>query len=82
MEKNNAWIDAIIKVLDEAKTSLHYRDITNKIFEKGYYTKSDGGSTPSMTVNKIIGTNILDHGENSPFVRVGRGIFILRKYIK
>lgn len=78
---NLKWEDAITKVLEEAKTSLHYEEITERIFEKKYREK--GGATPSATVNKILGSNINTNREKSPFVKIGigTGVYILRKFL-
>ncbi|MCK4307418.1 hypothetical protein KAW50_04225 [candidate division WOR-3 bacterium] len=76
---NLKWDEAITKVLEEAKTSLHYEKITERIFEKQY--REGGGATPAATVNKILGSNINTYKEKSPFVKVGMGVFILRKFL-
>ena len=73
-----SWKAAIIKVLIDAKKELHYKEITKLIYENGY--RKDGGATPELTVNKTIGSNIIEYKEKSNFVKVGIGIFILRKY--
>lgn len=73
------WEEAITKVLEDAKTSLHYSDITDRIFEKEY--REGGGATPAATVNKVISSNISSYKETSPFVKLGRGLFILRKFV-
>jgi hypothetical protein len=76
---NLKWEDAISKVLEDAKTALHYTEITERIFEKGY--RLGGGATPAATVNKILGSNIIHFKEKSPFAKVGLGVFILRKFL-
>jgi len=76
---NLKWDEAISKVLEDAKTSLHYTEITERIFEKGY--RQGGGATPAATVNKILGSNIIQFKEKSPFAKVGMGVFILRKFL-
>ncbi len=76
---NLKWEDAITKILEDAKTSLHYTEITKRIFEKGY--RQGGGATPAATVHKIIASNINQLEEKSPFVKVGMGEFILTKFL-
>lgn len=76
---NLKWDEAITKVLEDAKTSLHYTEITERIYEKGY--RQGGGATPAATVNKILGSNINQFKDKSPFVKVGMGVFILRKFL-
>ena len=76
MEKT--WRDAIIRVLKESATAMHYADIAEQILTNGYY-ESDG-ATPAATVNSQIATSIKVDGEKSPYVRVSPGIFALREY--
>lgn len=75
MEKT--WRDAIIRVLKESATAMHYADIAEQILTNGYY-ESDG-ATPAATVNSQIATSIKVDGEKSPYVRVSPGIFALRE---
>lgn len=75
MEKS--WKDAIKKVLAESDMPLHYSDITEQILACGYYETD--GATPSATVNAQLATSIKYEGEKSPFLRVGKGIFTLKK---
>jgi hypothetical protein len=77
--ENLKWDEAITKVLEESKKPLHYTEITDLIYEKHYRT--GGGATPAATVNKILGSNINQFKEKSPFAKVGMGIFILRKFL-
>ena len=74
MEKS--WKEAIKKVLKEAMAPLHYAEISDKILSAGYY-KTDG-ATPAATVSAQISSSIKNEGENSPFIRVGKGIYALK----
>lgn len=74
MEKS--WKDAINKVLKEADASLHYTEISEQILSRGYYETD--GATPAATVNAQISHSIKHQGDQSPFLRVGKGIFTLR----
>lgn len=76
MEKT--WRDAIIKVLEESAAPLHYTEITERILSREYY-KTDG-ATPAATVNAQLMSSIKNEGERSPFRRVERGRFALKKY--
>lgn len=71
-----SWREAILKVLGEADTPLHYSEISEQILSRGYY-KTDG-ATPAATVNAQISSAIKHEGESSLFLRVGKGIFSLR----
>lgn len=73
------WEDAITKVLEDARKTFNYTEIAERIFEKEY--RKDGGATPANTVNRILGSNINTYKEKSPFAKVGRGEFILRKFL-
>ena len=72
----NTWRDAIIRVLKESATALHYSEIAEQILTNEYY-KPDG-ATPAATVNAQISSSIKTHGDKSPYVRVSPGVFALR----
>ncbi len=74
-----SWKEAIKKVLTETTTPLHYTEISEQILSRGYY-KTDG-ATPAATVSSQLTSSIKHDGDNSPFVRVGKGIFSL-KHVK
>lgn len=71
-----SWREAIVKVLSEADSALHYSEISEQILSRGYYTTD--GATPAATVNAQISASIKHEGEASPFLRVGKGTFSLR----
>lgn len=73
------WKEAIIKVLEEERKALHYTTIAEIIAEKGYRTSL--GATPSDTISATITTDINLHKDNSLFVRVDRGFYILREFL-
>lgn len=77
MEKS--WKAAIIRVLGESDSPVHYTDISEQILSRGYYETD--GATPAATVNAQIASSIKHDGEKSPFVRVGKGIFALKTAI-
>lgn len=74
MEKS--WKAAIVRILSESDSPLHYTDISEQILSRGYYTTD--GATPAATVNAQIASSIKHDGEKSPFVRVGKGTFALK----
>lgn len=76
----NSWREAIIKVLEESAGPLHYTEITERILSRGYY-KTDG-ATPAASVNRALTLSIKTEGETSPFIRVGRGTFALKKSLE
>lgn len=65
------WKDAIIKVLAEEGTPMHYADITKKIIENGYRNQTEMGNTPEMTVSAQLTT------KKNIFKKLGNGIFEL-----
>lgn len=73
----NSWREAILKVLGESDTPLHYTEITEQILARGYYQTD--GATPAASVNAQIAASIKHDGEKSPFVRVAKGVFCLRQ---
>ncbi len=74
MEKS--WKAAITRVLREADGPLHYSDISARILSAGYYQTD--GATPAATVNAQLAHSIKHQGEQSPFLRVEKGVFTLR----
>jgi len=74
MEKS--WKEAIKRVLQESDSPLHYTEISDQILSRGYY-KTDG-ATPAITVCAQLAASIKHEGQKSPFIRVGRGIFMLK----
>ncbi len=74
MSKEFTWRKAIEKVLSQTPQALHYTDITDKIVADGL--RSDVGATPANSVFSIITKAIQNEGENCPFQKVGRGLFV------
>jgi hypothetical protein len=72
-----SWREAIERVLTEENRAMHYSEISELILSKGYY-RTDG-ATPAATVNAQITSSIKNDGENSPFQKVSRGTFALRR---
>ena len=70
------WKEAIIRILDESESAMHYSDIATKIVEDGL--RNSVGATPAATVNSYISSSLKDEGNDSPFIRVGRGEYFLR----
>jgi len=81
-EKEVKWIEAIEIVLEDAKTTLHYKEITEKIYQKGLRIADGGNSDPKSTVHKIITDDIYKNGNKSKFLKVSEGHFIFRKYME
>lgn len=59
--KNMKWPDAIRKVLEDEKKSLHYTEIAELISEKGY--RDSVGATPANTVSAHISGDIKKNKE-------------------
>lgn len=72
-----SWKEAIIRILTDAKGPLHYRTITEEIMTRKLVETK--GATPADTVGSQITSSIKSDGEKSPFVKVARGTFGLRK---
>jgi len=77
MPSEMTWAKAINKVLSASSTALHYNDITERIIAAGYRTSL--GATPAATVNALMSSSIKRDGESSPYIRVAKGVFSLRK---
>jgi len=76
MPKELTWRKAIDKVLASSPQPLHYRDITEKIIADGL--RQSLGATPGSTVIAQITQSLKRLGEESPYVRVGKGTYALR----
>jgi hypothetical protein len=72
------WHDAIVKVLRESGSAMHYTEITDRIVDQQLVDTV--GATPTNTVNAQITTDIRDNGDDSTFVRVRRGEYMLREH--
>ena len=77
MTSQLTWRKAIDKVLGSSNEPLHYQEITDRIISEGYRTSL--GATPAATVNAQIAASIKHDGESSPYVRVAKGTFALRR---
>jgi len=73
---NKPWKKAIIQVLSEAGESMTRTEIADAIVAKGLRTKV--GATPANTVVAQISMSMNQKGEDSPFIRVGRGEYALK----
>lgn len=69
------WREAIERVLQGRSEPLHYTEIAEAIAEQGL--RSEFGATPANSVNATISVS-LQNDLNSPFQRVGRGLYTLR----
>jgi len=77
MLKEMTWRKAIEKVLSEASGAVHYRDLTEKIIADGL--RSNLGATPASTVSAHLTTVIKNEGDDCPFQKIGRGLYIWKK---
>ncbi len=74
-EATMSGIDAAAKVLEEADEPLRCKEITERVFEAGYWASD--GKTPHATIYSAILREIQNKGEESRFQKVGRGLFAL-----
>ena len=73
------WKEAIEKVLQEEKKSLHYTEIAELIAQRGY--RKSLGATPQDSVSSNLTTDINTNKEKSIFAKVDRGCYVLRKFL-
>lgn len=66
-------LDAAAKILTEDNTKMNVRQITEAAIERGYW--SPEGKSPAATISSGIQREIRDKGQNSRFMRVGKGLF-------
>ncbi|WP_296418797.1 HTH domain-containing protein [Pseudooctadecabacter sp.] len=74
------WDKAIQKVLGDAGEAMHYSDIANEVEERSLRSKL--GATPANSVNMIINKSINDKGDKSSYIRLGKGMYALRKQLE
>jgi len=74
MPKELTWRKAIEKLLSEAPGAMHYKDLTEKIVQDGL--RSSLGATPAATVYAHLHTAIKNEGDECPFQKIGRGLFV------
>ncbi|MEB3886203.1 winged helix-turn-helix domain-containing protein [Lyngbya sp. CCY1209] len=73
-----SFADAVIQVLEDFGSPLHYRQITQIAIDNNLIQTN--GKSPEATLNAIIAVEIKQKGDRSRFVRVDRGVFGLRKW--
>jgi len=71
-------LTAVEKVLLNIGKPLHYKQITEKIIEKGLWKTE--GKTPDQTINARISVDIKKYGRNSRFIRTAPGVFGLSQW--
>lgn len=76
MATDLTWRKAIDKVLGTSPWPLHYNEITERIIAKGLRQKL--GATPAATVNAQISASIKHDGNDSPYIRVSKGVFSMK----
>jgi hypothetical protein len=73
---NMPWEDAIKLVLSEVDGGLHYADVAERIASKGL--RQALGATPASTVSSYLTSSLRELGDESPYLRVGRGVYALK----
>jgi len=73
------WRDAAIHVLAQHAEPVHYSDIADEVAAQKLRQEDELGATPATSVNVAISNSIRDEGDNSPFLRTGRGYYFLRQ---
>lgn len=63
-------------VLKEAGKPLHYKEITQRMLDRGLWQSE--GKTPEATVSSTITTNIQKYGAHSHFQHTDEGVYALR----
>lgn len=70
-------LDAVGRVLAEARQPLHYQEITRRVLTRRLWTTE--GKTPEATINARLADDIKRLGTGSLFARVSPGIYALRQ---
>lgn len=77
--RKNSWKAAVMEVLQTANKAMHYTDIAAEIQKRGL--RADVGATPAATVNVVLHDSIKRDGDESPFLKVGVGEFVLKSSV-
>jgi hypothetical protein len=75
-EKTKHLQAEITAVLTDAGSALHFSELTERVSHRGNF--KEFGADPASEVYYAIYNDIATNGENSPFLKAGRGIFMLR----
>ena len=77
MAADMPWREAIITALQDGDTSMQTADIAQTIIDNGY--RVNVGATPAKTVAAYLSESINKEKSKSPFIKVDRGMYALRK---
>jgi hypothetical protein len=69
-------LDAACRVLREAKKPLTCLEIVERAIKRKYWRTE--GATPQNSLNAAIARDIAANGDQSRFVKTGRGLFAAR----
>lgn len=72
------WHEAIVEVLRQSGSAMHYTEITDEILNQELVDTV--GATPTNTVNARVTDDLRANGDDSQFVRVRRGEYMLREH--
>lgn len=72
-----SWKEAIEAVLTGQADPVPYYKIAELVAQQGL--KQNVGATPAKTVASVLSTSLKQDGDKSPFEKVGRGLYRLRK---
>lgn len=68
------FLNVAFEILYEHKSALTAKRIVDIAFERGYFSDKRIGLTPVQTMKSKLSVFIKTHGDESPFVRTGKGL--------
>jgi len=74
-KREMTWHEAIKTVLAKSSEPLNAAEITERIVSQDL--RESFGATPADSVGAAVSTSIKNERENSPYRRVGRGLFVI-----
>lgn len=77
MPKELSWTEAIEEILNQGGIALHYKDIADLIIKNNLRKKI--GANPVSRVYSYIRKSLKEEGAKSPFIEVGRGMYMSSK---
>ena len=76
MTQQLSYKQIAIKILEDAKSALHYREITKRAIDNGLLKTE--GATPWATMNAQLSMDIINNADLSPFIRTEPGVFCVK----
>jgi len=75
------YLWAAQRILAKHRRPMRVREILELAYEDGFFADNIQGATPHKTMHARLSTDIVENGEQSNFIRTGRGVFFLKSLL-